>query len=118
MFDYLDTLRKKPPHVRMQITYVTTSVLFALIALIWWSTWRPQDPVYQKNAAPDQSPVNVVTEAISGMKEETVSSWRDTVANLEQLASSSENVAATGQTTEPFGSGSNKPALNEREGIE
>lgn len=118
MLDYLDTLRKKPTHVRMQITYVTTSVLFAVIALVWWGSWTAKDSMRQNDIIAEQSPVNVVAGALSGMRDETVSSWRDTMASLEGLASSSENIATVGETGESSLNGSNESVLTGTEGIE
>ncbi len=102
MFDYLDTLRQKPPHVRMQITYVTTSILFFIIITVWWNSWSAAGSAQTTNAIAEKSPINVVASALSGMKEQTLSSWKETIANVQNIASSTDVAAvAASQDNSP-----------------
>lgn len=96
MLDYLDKLRRKPRHVRVQIAYTSTAVIFLIILSVWWKSWniRP-DPKYT-DVISEKSPISVVLDTFTGVKEQTLTSWQDTVENIQKLATSSQNIAAIG----------------------
>lgn len=101
MLDYLDTLRRKPKHVRMQITYVTTSVIFLVILFMWWNSWTTESKSQKNTIREQQSPLSIVTDTFTGMKDETVSSWKGTMANIQNLASTTPettDMAAVGMS--------------------
>lgn len=100
MFDYLDNLRRKPTHVRMQITYATTSVLFFVILTVWWNSWTAESTAQTNLVITEKSPINVVVGTFAGMKDQTVSSWKDTVTSLEKLAATSTNIATVGASVD------------------
>lgn len=120
MFNYLDRLRRKPQHVRMQITYVTTSVLFFIILTMWWTSWTASGGREEPSAlVQEKSPIRVVTEVFTGLKEETASSWKDVLADIQTYASTSVQVAAVAnsQSASSTGGIARDPDLQNNEGI-
>jgi hypothetical protein len=85
MLDFLDTLRQKPVHVRRQIAVLTTGVLSLLILSVWLNTWDIGRSPSQEKSSTGKAPTAVLVRGISGIKEQGMSLWNDSMAQINQV---------------------------------
>ena len=68
MFEFLDKLRTKPPHVRRFIALGTTLAIFFVIVNIWWETSKTPQTENPVTITDVVSPLQVVANAFMSAK--------------------------------------------------
>ena len=103
MFDFLDSVRAQPIHVRKQIAFVTTATLSLLVASVWWHSWTGSDNVPSKKQlaeAATPSPWSVVVSTAGRAKEKTVSAFHSVTSQIAGVAQGALDSAPFGGDVE------------------
>lgn len=68
MLDFLDSLRRKPLHIRRQVAIVTTAVLSSLIMTVWVQSWDVRNVTNIDSAPKSKTPTQILLDGAKGLK--------------------------------------------------
>ena len=101
IFDYLDTLRAKPVHIRKRIAVVTT----ALLSFLVFSVWVTSGNIGTATELPTRvvatpSPWAVAWNALGSAKDESLATLRNASGDLQNLVKSNLASVQSASTTQ------------------
>lgn len=71
LWDYLETMRNKPEHVRQRIALLTTLAVFVLVVNVWWNVHDRSLSAESISFAEATSPIGVVGDMFAGVASQT-----------------------------------------------
>ena len=99
MWQFLDNLRRKPTHVRHQIAVGTTSVLFLIIASIWWNSWTLNTSTSDAKTYAEVTPVETLVGMFQELKSKTTDSWDSTMGDIQYVAGQNAELAGVAESS-------------------
>ncbi len=83
----LDSIRKKPEHIRKRMLFASTGIISFIIFTLWWNTSSLAGTGQKDSHTIDRSPVSAIGAMWGGTKNDIAGSWNEMVNELEYSAS-------------------------------